>query len=365
MENAAKRPKILVAPLDWGLGHATRCIPIVRHLRRLGAEVYLAADGPQATLLANEFPDANILPINGYGIKYSKRRLFLHLVRQLPAISRAITYEHKWLRRQMDRFSFDAVISDNRYGLSSKECQSVIISHQLQLAMPQKLGWAGPIIQAQLYKYINRFDECWVPDNEQPINSLSGELGHPGKRPAITTRYIGWLTRFEKPDQPSSTMYKALVLLSGPEPQRTLLETSILNQGSSMPSNVMMVRGLPGTSALPQTSSPFQIVNHLDAKDLQQAMEASEFVISRGGYSTLMDAFTLGKKCIFIPTPGQTEQEYLCRRLMDSGTALYYRQEEFNLAKAMEDAVSFPFSNPFSNDASPLSQFLQQWLQQL
>ena len=188
--------KLLVVPLDWGLGHATRYVPVIRDLLNNNCEVWLAGEGAQEKILREEFPSLPFLPLRGYRVKYSKVGLTGKLLVQIPSILRSIQEENKWLKEQLDKYHLDGVISDNRYGLYHEKIFSVIITHQLSI----KTGmgkWSEKVLQQWHYKLINRFDECWVPDEELD-NNLGGELSHPSGLPAIPVKYIGPLSRFQK-----------------------------------------------------------------------------------------------------------------------------------------------------------------------
>jgi predicted glycosyltransferase len=215
--------------------------------------------------------------------------------------------------------------------------------------MPPVFKWAENLIQAQLYGYIAKFNACWVPDLPDEERGLSGSLGHPEKKPGIPTRYTGWLSRFTLQEDQLNFTVKCLIILSGPEPQRTMLENILLQQLVHSKEKIIMVRGLPNEKNLPSVAENIKVYNHLPAPQMQQAFKQCEYLLSRSGYSTLMDAFTLQKKCIFIPTPGQTEQEYLGKRLAEKKMALLYKQDDFNFEKALAEAGNFDFHFPLNS----------------
>jgi uncharacterized protein (TIGR00661 family) len=341
----AEKPRILVAPLDWGLGHATRCIPIIRELLAQGADVWLAGEGPQQQLLAEEFPQLPFLSLPGYRIEYSKTAggLIWKMIRQWPKMRNAIQAEQQWLKKIVNERSFDAVISDNRYGLYHPAIPSVFITHQLNIKSPAG-KWTERILQNRNYKYINRFTECWVPDEEGEIN-LAGELSHPSKKPSAPLKYIGPLSRFSKKDIPVKSKH-LLVILSGPEPQRSIFENRIIDEISQYEGTATVVRGLPGSKKLVPSTNMIRFYNHLSSEELNQEMQQAEFVIGRSGYSTVMDAMALEKKCIFISTPGQTEQEYLASYLMNNRIALSVNQKAFSLKNSLRDAANFIYKAP-------------------
>lgn len=349
-QDSPVKPRILVAPLDWGLGHATRCIPIIRQLLHHQCEVWLAGEGRQEVLLRTEFPDLTFLPLKGYNVEYGKSRwdLLGKMALQVPRLLQTIDEEHRWLEEVQEYYRFDAVISDNRYGLSHEDVHSVFITHQLRIKTP--FGGLGEgILQKLNNEFIDQFSECWVPDVAEEPN-LSGDLSHSGQKPSVPLHYIGPLSRFT-PAAESTTGRHLLVLLSGPEPQRTILEELVLGQLTEYKEPVVVVRGLPGAANTPEVPAHIRVFNHLPAADLQQVIEDAHLVIARCGYSTVMDLMTLQKRSILIPTPGQTEQEYLAEHLMLHALAFCIPQSRFRLAAALELSAAFnyrlqPFTQP-------------------
>jgi uncharacterized protein (TIGR00661 family) len=339
---AQTKPRVLVAPLDWGLGHATRCIPIIKQLLASGAEVILAAEGRTEVLLREEFPDLQFLTLAGYDIRYGKTKFSLmrNLMAQIPKMLLAIQEEYHWLEKTVEEHKIDLVISDNRYGLYHSDIRSVFITHQLLIKTP--LGSIGDKgLQKMNYSFINQFEECWVPDTEEDIN-LAGELSHPENKPEIPIHYIGSLSRFEFSMEKGNK--HLLVMLSGPEPQRSVLEVKLLEQLKQYPKAVLFVRGLPGAVDLPEVPMNIRIVNHLPTKELETAIKEAHMVVARCGYSTVMDLVQLQKKSILIPTPGQTEQEYLATHLAAQRAALCIVQDTFDLKSALELAEQFEYN---------------------
>jgi len=336
--------KVLVAPLDWGLGHATRCIPIINELINQGCTVIIAASGPQKVILQEEFPDLSFVGSPGFRLKYRKNRAFtlLEIIFTLPKILIGIKRENGWLQQFAGREGLDMVISDNRYGLHRAGVFSVFITHQL--AIRSSLGAAADwLLHVVNYAYIRRFSLCWVPDIEGADN-LAGLLSHPRRLPRAPVRYIGWLSRLE----PVTTeiQYDLLVLLSGPEPQRTILEALIQAQLDGVPGRFIVVRGLPTGGPPAHAPAGTVIYDHLPARDLARVISQSRLVLARSGYSTVMDLARLGKKAIYIPTPGQPEQEYLGRYLEEKGRGICRRQSGFVLTEAMESAKALKDRDP-------------------
>jgi len=359
-EKTSGKPRILVAPLDWGLGHATRCIPIIKELLNQNCDVWLAGEGTQKELLRTEFPQLPFLDLPGYRIHYAKTKkgLLWKMIQQGPKMRRAILYEHQWLKRMVKEYHFDAIISDNRYGLYHSEIPCIFLTHQL-LIKSSAGKWTERILQNRNYRYINRFTECWIPDIEGE-NNLAAELSHPVKKPAIPLRYIGLLSRFtiHSPLGAGGGVGGGhlLFILSGPEPQRAILEDKVIKDIGHYNGTAAIVRGLPGSSSLIPSTNMIRIYNHLPAAELNAEMSAAEYIISRSGYSTVMDVVTLQKKSILIPTPGQTEQEWLGEYLMRKGIALSVSQKKFSLNDALSKAKEFNYTLPPIPDSSIMKQ---------
>lgn len=338
--------KILLAPLDWGLGHATRCIPLIRSLQQKGCEVVLAAEAAPARLLAAEFPGIRIIQLAGYGIRYSPgSSLFASMLLQLPGIFNRIKKEQQWLSRLLQQEEFDVVISDNRPGFRNKKTYCIYITHQL-LIHSGKGTWLNRMLQVVHTRYMKKFSEVWVPDLSSAKN-LAGELSHP-PHPLIHPVYIGLLSRLTE-TKIEEEQYDLTVLLSGPEPQRTILEQKILQQLQAYPGRVLFVRGLPQQTQPTVEAGRFITVhNHLPADELQRALCSSAFIICRSGYTTLMDLVKLNKKALLIPTPGQPEQEYLARYMQKQSYFPFQEQQAFDLSAALKTADAFAYRHLFT-----------------
>ena len=353
--------RLLVAPLDWGLGHATRCISVIYALQELGVTVVLAGDNDIATILKKEFPKLEFIPLKGYHIRYSRQKFFfmLKLVSQLGRIRNRILEEHCWLKKVVKEHQIDAVISDNRPGLYHAEIPCIYISHQLHI----KTGTAiGNIIASALHRFcIQRFNGCWVPDQEN-APGLAGELSHPSSLPKGPVLYLGNLSRFTI--NPNAQKKGICILLSGPEPQRTLLENSILPQLVHLPGPITLVRGLPNSKELLALPTHVQFFTHLPTKELNELLNNTAMVICRSGYSTVMDLAALKTNAILIPTPGQSEQEYLATHLMNSRIFYSCEQKNLDLLRELDKARSF-----YTNASMPEVFFnnapLQNWVDAL
>ena len=336
------RPRVIVAPLDWGLGHTTRCIPIIRELIFLDCEVFIVADKGSLLLLKKEFPSLQFFEFEGYEISYSQTKWFfnLKLLSQVPAVFYKILREKRWLHQIIKQYCIDAVISDNRFGMYSKKIPSIYITHQIFIKTGSRLS--EKIAEKIHYHFIKKYSACWIPDQEN--NGLAGDLSHPKFLPAKAS-YIGPLSRF-KPIADAHYIFDLLIILSGPEPQRTIFENLLLSQIKELKEKIILVRGLPAATEKPANFNQVIIENHLPAHELNRLLAESRLVLCRSGYTSVMDLSVLQKKAILVPTPGQTEQEYLAEYLFRKQYFYSESQKNFSIIDAIKKADSFPCKKP-------------------
>lgn len=344
--------RILIAPLDWGLGHATRCIPLISHLLETGHQPIIGSSGRPMKLLKGEFPDVESVELDGYNISYPEGSgMAWKMFKSTPHILRRIREERTELEGLIGPLKLDAVISDNRFGLFTDKIPSVYMTHQVMIK--------APFFESVLYRihanYMKNFSEVWVPDFEK--DGLSGDLSHKYLLPA-NAKHIGSLSRFGQ--RKTSNELDVLVLISGPEPQRTRFEKTILRQLEEFSGTATAVLGTPDLKLDKLDSRNHRIVSHLNADELETEMAKASLVISRSGYSTIMDLSALGKKAAFVPTPGQTEQEYLAKKYQKEGKHLSMSQRKLDLALAWKTRGDFQgFSSRIGNDyKSILNQFV-------
>lgn len=341
--------KILIAPLNWGLGHATRCIPIIDELLRQGAEVILASDGAALELLKKEYPNLPCHVLPAYDIRYPFESMVLSMAFQMPKILRGCLKEHFWLNNFLKKNKIDIVISDNRFGFYNKKVKSIFMTHQINIAAPFQF-----MVNKINHYFIKKFDDCWIPDFED-VPNLAGQLSHSEGINSLRIKYLGSLSRMKK--YAAEKKYKAIFVLSGPEPQRTIFEKEIMEQLQKQ-SNLLyaspqylLVRGVTIDDDFNIDCKNIEMHNYLTTKDLNQKILESDVMVARSGYSTIMDLVNLGMKAILIPTPGQTEQEYLASKLMKNRIFYSQTQSEFNLGSALIEVESYAgFVNFFSKN---------------
>ena len=330
------RPKrILVAVLNWGLGHASRCVPIIQALQEQRMEVFIASDGDALALLEKEFPKLSHLELPSYKISYPTKNMFWNMGIQLPNLLSAFKAEHKAIKTFVKSYNIDIILSDNRYGCYHAECKNIFLTHQLSIKIPNSLIQKGVARINQ--KLINQFDECWVPDWEGDDN-ISGELSQATSFPEL--RFIGLLSRMQYLARPKKR--DVIVVLSGPEPQRTYLEKAIVEQAKALSAyQFLIVCGRMQEGGLIRLSPNVEQIPYLTSRALNEAIAESEVVICRAGYSSLMDLVKVKKPAILIPTPGQTEQEYLAQRFFEKGIFYTQFQSSMNLAKALKEVEKY------------------------
>ncbi len=338
---------ILLAPLDWGAGHTTRCIPIVAHLLTSGNRVFFAGNDWQITLIKQVFGNqVTTLPLYGYNITYSRLNhvLQLGLLSQLPRLLQVIKAEHNWLLQTVRAHNIQGVISDNRYGLHHPTVPSVIITHQLHI-LTGAGSMADAAVQQLHYRYLHRFREVWIPDTEQQP-SLAGRLSHPESLPH-NSRYIGWLSRFvgKEATPEADSRQHLLVLLSGPEPLRTHTSQRLWQQALSYKGGrVVFADGSDAATAPASIPSHISYHRRLNDQELIAAVGNAHTIVCRSGYSTVMDLVAMGARAILLPTPAQTEQQYLGKYLRDKRLFYSVAEKDFDLNIAMENYRNFDFS---------------------
>lgn len=324
--------RILISPLDWGLGHASRIIPLIDKYLELGDNVIIAGSGMSLNLLKKQYPHLKSIEIPSFKMKYSASKSQVWAVaKAFPSLIYYSIKEHKALKRIVNEENIDFIISDNRFGLFHKTVPSAYITHQLLIKLPKGWTWLEPFVAFVHRCIINRFTECWVPDYEDVSESLAGELSHPNKMPR-NVKYIGVLSRFSKRCtsdtclQNRITPYRtsswretiitdlALAILSGAEPQRTMLEEELLTSlQDDQHENIILVQGKIEAEQKVSKVGKVTVCNYMSTEELQENILKADKIICRSGYSSIMDLHALGKlqNATLIPTPGQTEQEYL------------------------------------------------------
>ena len=314
---------IIVAPLNWGLGHATRCIPIINELQKNGFTPIIASDGIALSLLIKEFPTLRHIKLPSYNIMYTKNGFYLKLklLSNIPKLIKAVRKERLIINSLVDQEKIYGIISDNRFGVYHKNVTSIYITHQIKVFS----GVTTTITSKIHQNIIKKFNECWIPDIKHKLN-YSGELSNTSNT-KINFKYIGVLSRFKKKNTPN--LYDYLVILSGPEPQRTILEDKLFLELKHSTKKIAFIKGIIEQKQIITKKNNIIFYNFMTSKELELIINQSNLIIARSGYTTIMDLVTMNKKAFFIPTPGQHEQSYLAKRLKKSVYFNYCKQEDF------------------------------------
>jgi len=362
-----KQPVILIAVLDWGLGHATRCIPIIDYLLAQSYPILLAGSGRSLLLLKKTYPHLDFVELPAYDISYSRTRWQIpYLITQLPRIFHVIRQEHKLIREIVADCAVKAILSDNRYGVWHPNFASVFMCHQLAPYVP---GVKNTWIYRLHKKFIRQFDQIWIPDQAHTVN-LSGRLSH--ELPYTDAEsFIGPLSRFYQypvPKVPSQKEFQdfppqILAIVSGPEPQRTLLSKKLHEQAKFINEWVWIVEGKPEQAYVEiDTINKVVVIAHLMTSDLVFALHKTQIVISRPGYSSIMDYWAMGiRQMILIPTPGQTEQTYLATHLNVLAGIQVYDQQHFDLFQALKRVEMSKSESP-TFDFNQYRAHLDEWI---
>lgn len=356
----ALKKRILIAPLNWGLGHATRCIPLVSALESMGVEVVLASDGVALHLLKAEFPHLQAFELPSYRIRYDSSNMILNIGKQLPRIIYAVRAEQWATERLVREHGIAGIISDNRYGCFTKHTYNIILTHQLYLRVPgAMIGWAA---NKFLRSALGKFEEVWAPDVAGEPN-LSGELSH-GEAPVHPkVVYIGPLSRIRP--YYCETEYDVAVVLSGPEPQRTYLEQRLLEQAMLLPQKFIFIQGKTHAKEHHYAAENIEVVSYLTSRELNEVLLAGEVLVCRSGYSSIMDLAAMGKKAILIPTPGQTEQEYLAGLLAKQNIFLVQNQDDIDLETGLEQVSGTTGLPPGGFGTDGFVGTLKRWVENL
>jgi predicted glycosyltransferase len=361
-----KKKRVLVCPLDWGIGHAGRDVIIIRKLIDTGNDVILGGDGPSLKFLMNEFPELDTVKIPSHRFYYSERSpAWFMILLQVPAFLKGIMAEHRSLKKITRSHNIGFVISDARYGLWNRRIKSAIITHQVRIRMPLVFKPLEFLISFFNRRALEKFSCHWIPDFPD-VSNLSGVLSHGISRQS-NSQYIGCLSRFidYTPQYATSGHFEVVILLSGPEPQRTVFEKKVTDQLLNQKRKAVIIGGLieqdPGK--IQDISSSCRRMPFVTGYELYSLLISAKYIICRPGYSTIMDLAAIGKTAFLVPTPGQTEQEYLAFYLGEKGLFRFSSQEDFNLedaVKKLEESGSPDFSFMRNNLLSPaLESFIQ------
>jgi len=335
----SKKKKILYAVLNWGLGHGTRSLPVIRQLVK-DNDVIILSTGRTLELLKSEIKNAEFVDHPDYSVKYTKKgwSLLFSLASQIPRILLKLREEHKLTEKLVREMKIDRVVSDNRYGIFSKEIPSYFITHQLRFRLPGKLRFLEILSIVFNKYYFRNYRKIFVPDQEGEEN-LSGRLSHdvPFMK-SLKIGYCGILADISEKvgEIPSDFLF----IISGPEPQRTIFERKILEQSKELEGKIIIVRGITEAKEVTVDGNR-EIYSSVERDKLSAMIRGAGVIISRPGYSSVMEFVSLKKKAFFIPTPGQTEQEYLAQYYKAKNYFNFTSQDKMDIGKDIKNIFEY------------------------
>ena len=344
---------IIYGICSWGLGHATRSLPILRRLFKEGHELTIISHDRSLQLLKKELNDqVTYIDLPDYPILVSenKEKFIAKSMVYWPLFIKRMESGLNYLKKIVERTTYDCIISDGRYDMYHKHIPSYFISHQIRILNPLNIGIFETGSERFNEFFFRRFRDIIIPDYE--TDDFSGKLSHDFKRiDKNRLHYVGVLSDFSKKKKKKDIDY--FISISGPEPQRSILENKLRSQVNDLSGSVVMTLGKTEDQTQ-DFSDHIKIYDYLSKEQREDLLNRSNIVISRSGYSTILDLAVIGCKALMIPTPGQIEQEYLAEYHMEKKTchavdqdnlnisadvALVNKTKGFNAKKSVEDAV--------------------------
>ncbi len=331
--------RIIYGVLDWGLGHASRSVPVIRELIAQDCELLIASSGLAMSYLRKEFEGVEFIDLPELEITYSKSErpsnwnFILKGVLNYTKLKKHFLTCEKFLSSAIGEKQINLLISDGHFGVYSSDVKSVLISHQLNL----KAALFGKQINQVNREYLRRYDQIWVPDFDNEL-SLAGELSK--NENFENVHYLGALSSYQLSPKKESPKKRLLFLLSGPEPQRQMLQDKICEQLIQMQDELSKyhVDLVSGNSAASKPEISW--LNHhpmLNSPELNELLCQADLIICRSGYSSIMDLVKLGKQAVLIPTPGQGEQEYLADFHEKKGRFRVSTQRNLHLRQILDE----------------------------
>jgi uncharacterized protein (TIGR00661 family) len=355
-ESDLSSKNIFIAPLNWGLGHSTRILPLIRKFLASGAKVYIGASGRSKDLLKKEVGDCTFVDFPAYPVKYSRTRFFVtrFMLIIFPQMLIAMWKEKRRLQKLHQKYHFHLIISDNRFSLILNKITCYLISHQLRYKLPKPIHILEWLPEYFNYRHFRKYDKIIIPDcaDEQ---SLTGELSHDMRYlPEEKLYYTGILTDMVRTKHTKNEKIDYFVIVSGPEPQRTQFEKIILRQIGALKGKIVVALGVPEKNYKIRMGNVI-FYTYLNREEISHYMDRAEFIIARPGYTTVMEMVEFGKRGLLVPTPGQVEQVYLAKYFMENGWCYSASQIKFNLLDSEHKAQKYPgFPKGFSVTAKNL-----------
>ncbi|MDQ7820626.1 MAG: glycosyltransferase family protein [Armatimonadota bacterium] len=332
--------RILYGVGSWGLGHATRSLAVLERLLAAGAEVTVVSAGRALALLRRELGDRCALlawPDVPQTLGRTAWGFYLRSALAVPAMLRVMAAERAATAALHRHRRFDRIVSDNRYGIQHRDVPSFHVAHSLRFLAPGRVRLIELLLEAFNCRWFGRLRKVIVPDS--PQDRLAGDLAHDLRVfPPSLLAYVGPLCSVRPLPLPEDV--DVFVTLSGPEPQRTLLERRILRQVRGLEGRVVVALGRPEDAGGGLGGA--EVYPYLDRRRQQEMLARARVVVSRSGYTTVCELATLGKRAVLVPTPGQTEQAYLARYHDLRGAVRAASQDALDLARDTAAAAARP-----------------------
>ena len=328
---------VIYGVCSWGLGHATRSLPVLRKLLDEGNNVTVIGHDRSLKLLQNELgKNVEYHDIPDYPMLLSEntRQFLAKSTVYWPIFIKKIESGLQQLSKLVSKKPYDIIISDARYDMYSKKIPSFFISHQMRIMNPLRIKMFESGSELFNLFFFKRFSGVMVPDYKD--DDISGDLSHNLKRiDEDKLHYIGVLSDFQKKKVKKDIDY--FISISGPEPQRSMLEKKLLSQVQQLEGNIVITLGKSEKISQTKTRG-ITMYSFLTKEKREELLNRAKMVISRSGYSTILDLAVIGTKALMTPTPGQIEQEYLAEYHNKKGTFYSVNQNDIQLKRDIEIA---------------------------
>ncbi len=292
---------ILLSPLNWGMGHVARCVPLIHQLIQQENRIIIACNESQKQIFLSYFPLLDYENHEGYPFKFNGKGnfgkdLFLNFFK----LTKRLKLEKKEVEKLVTKYKIDVILSDHRYGFISQKCTSIFITHQLNLPVLRHSKLVDHIHK----KLINPFDFIWILDT--PESKFAGKLSR--NKIFENIEYIGPYSRFSLYDQQEKTI-PLVVIISGPEPYSKQFFKQQFEIANKKKDKTIFI--VPSHYPTKSQFEQIEIIPSSDWKLTDNIILKAKKIVSRSGYSTIMDLNVLETESELFATKGQKEQEYL------------------------------------------------------
>ncbi len=350
--------KVLFGTSSWGLGHATRDLNLIRGLLSRGCDVTLVSTGNALQVLKDELGDSCRYldwPDIPSSVARSSFLFYMKTTTNIPRIIWTWHNEKRLVSNLLRREHFDLIVTDHRNGLVRSDVPSYFITHSPRYIAP----WRDPFMEGVMEWFLARWFApvrgILVPDDED--GGMSGDMSHKIRfTPREKITYLGILSSVHRRDLPQDIDY--FITISGPEPQRTMFAEKVLSQVKALSGKIVIALGIPGGRA-PELGNGIEVYPYLNREKQEEMLNRAKLVVCRSGYTTLMELAEIGRRALLIPTPGQSEQEYLAKTLRERGVFYSVKQTKLDLVRDTDLARNYPGYTPEHLTEKSVERFLQ------